>query len=57
MKRLTTSEKFGLIRHHGDYLSRTMTSSIIGERRADVIDRAQRIIELAKSISKEEFGE
>lgn len=55
MKALTTGEKFVLIRGHGDDLSRT-GSGIAMPRKSDVIESAQRIIELAKSIPKSEWG-
>lgn len=55
MKAMSVSEKFQLIRHHGEALSMTG----VGARsalRTDVLESAQRIIELAKSIPKPEWG-
>lgn len=55
MKALSVSEKFQLIRHHGEAIS----VSGVGARsaiRSDVLESAQRIIELAKSIPKHEWG-
>lgn len=56
MKPLTVSEKFTLIRQHGDAISRTMMS-VQAPSRSDILERAQRIIELTKSIPKAEFGD
>lgn len=55
MKVMTPAEKFTLIRHHAERLA------IAGHgapqtRRSDVLESAQRIIELAKSIPKAEWG-
>lgn len=55
MKSMTVGEKFGLIRHHGETLARTGLG-IPQSRRSDVLESAQRIIELAKSIPKFEWG-
>lgn len=56
MKALTTSEKFDLIRSHGERVAHTMVGGF-SSRRSDVLESAQRIIDLTKSIPKEEFGE
>lgn len=55
MKAMTTSEKLGLIRHHGMALAST-GQSIRMPLRSDILESAQRIIELAKSIPKAELG-
>lgn len=55
MKAMTTSEKFQLIRHHGGVIA----GSGVGARsalRSEILESAQRVIELTKSISKHEFG-
>jgi hypothetical protein len=55
MKALTTGEKLGLIRHHGRALAST-GDSVRLPLRSDILESAQRILELAKSIPKTEFG-
>ncbi len=55
MKALSVGEKFELIRHHGDGLARTGTGAR-SALRSEVLESAQRIIELAKSIPKLEWG-
>jgi len=55
MKAMTTSEKLGLIRHHGQILS-SAGHSIAMPRKSDILESAQRIVELAKSIPKIELG-
>lgn len=55
MKQLTVGEKFELIRSHGETLSRA-NMDIEATRKSDVIERAERIIELAKSITKENWA-
>ena len=55
MKSLTVSEKFELIRHHGSRITNSMTS-VQQPRRSDILESAERVIALAKSISKHEFG-
>ena len=54
-KTMTTSEKFALIRHHGDVLSRT-GMAVMGPRRSDIIASAERIIDLIKTVPKIELG-
>lgn len=55
MKALTTGEKLGLIRHHGQSLAST-GHSIRMPTKSDILESAQRIIDLAKSIPKTELG-
>lgn len=55
MKTMTASEKFALIREHGDHLSRVGRGAPM-DRRDDVLWTAQRIVELAKSIPRAEWG-
>jgi hypothetical protein len=55
MKVLTTSEKFALIRSHGEDLARA-NRGVQATKRSDVLEAAQRIIELIKSIPKAELG-
>lgn len=55
MKALTTSEKLGLIRHHAHSLANT-GCSVMMPTKSDILESAQRIIELAKSIPKVELG-
>lgn len=55
MKTMTSSEKFSLIRHHGESLARSGLG-IPATKRGDVVESAQRILELAKSIPKIEWG-
>lgn len=55
MKALTTGEKLGLIRHHGQALAST-GHSVMMPLKSDILESAQRIIELAKSIPKAELG-
>lgn len=54
MKPLTVSEKFGIIREHGERLSRVNLS--FSNHRSEIIESAQRIIELVKSIPKVHFS-
>jgi hypothetical protein len=55
MKALTTSEKFALIRDHGEMLSR-VNRGVQATKRSDVLEAANRVIELIKSIPKAELG-
>jgi hypothetical protein len=55
MKQLSVSEKFELIRHHGSLISAAF-SRVQQPRRSDILESAERVIALAKSISKHEFG-
>jgi hypothetical protein len=55
MKALTTSEKFGLIRQHGERLAMAGRGIPI-TRQSDVVESAQRVIELVQSIPKSELG-
>lgn len=55
MKALTTSEKFALIRDHGEALSRA-GRGVQMTKRSDVLAATQRIIELIKSIPRAELG-
>lgn len=55
MKQLSVSEKFELIRHHGALIDRAMTR-VQQPCRSEIIESAERVIELAKSISKHEFA-
>jgi hypothetical protein len=55
MKTMTTSEKFALIRHHGQALRETGIGAPM-TRRSDVLEATRRIAELAKSIPKAEWG-
>lgn len=54
MKPMSVGEKFGMIRYHGEQLSRTNLGR--ADRRSDIIESAQRIIELVKSIPKAEMA-
>lgn len=56
MKALSVSEKFQLIRAHGGVI-KNAEPGMFGQERDDVIMAAQRVIELAKSIPKIEWGE
>lgn len=55
MKTMTVGEKFSLIRYHGDILA-VVASGIPMTKRSEVLESAQRIIELAKSIPAVEWG-
>lgn len=55
MKTMTTSEKFALIRHHAERLTMAGVGAPM-TKRSDVLESAQRIIELSKSIPKAEWG-
>lgn len=55
MKALNSSEKFFLIRKHGEALALVMHGAPM-TKRSDVIEAAQRVIDLAKSIPKAEWG-
>lgn len=55
MKALTTTEKFALIRDHGEMLAR-VNRGVQSTKRSDVLEAATRIIELIKSIPKAELG-
>ncbi len=56
MKTMTTSEKLGLIRHHGQIILAHAGHSTMMPKKSDILESAQRIIELAKSIPKIELG-
>jgi hypothetical protein len=55
MKQMSVGEKFDLIRYHGQSLMQT-GHSIPASRKSDVIESAERIVELAKSIPKDHWG-
>lgn len=55
MKLLRPSDKFVLIRHHAEVMTMTGVGAPM-TKRSDVLYSAQRIIELAKSIPKSEWG-
>lgn len=55
MKQLSVGEKFDLIRYHGQSLANTGLG-IPQSLKSDVIESAQRIIDLAKSIPKANWG-
>ena len=56
MKSLTTSEKYSLIRHHAECLG-LVGMTVSSRSRSELIESAERIIALLKSVPKIEFGD
>lgn len=55
MKGLTTAEKMSLVRYHGEALSRAFLA-IQSPHRQDLIEHAEKVLALVKSIPKLEYA-
>ena len=57
MTKLETHEKINLLRYHGECLSRAFISGIGSPSRPDLIQNAERALEIIKSIPKVHFAD